>query len=266
MPPLLFSGLRSLLGGIILTAFLIPKWDRLKWRQNWVIYTVSALINTVLYYGVQGIGLNLLPGGLFSVLVYFQPILVGVFAWLWLGEKMTVFKVVGLLIGFGGIVILSADGFTGAISMFGVILGLLSAASWAFGVIVVKKTSHKVDAMWIVALPSIIGGVILTGAGSIVESWTSIEWNGYSLFGLGYGATLGIPLAFVIYYALVNNGEASKVASFTFLVPLTAVLIGTLWMDEPFTYNLLTGLVLIIVSIYLVNSKRKVNPEVQTGQ
>ncbi len=51
----------------------------------------------------------------------------------------------------------------------------------------------------------------------------------------------------------MNSGESSKVASFTFLVPLIAVLTGTIFMNEPFTWTLLVGLILIVLSIYLVN-------------
>jgi drug/metabolite transporter (DMT)-like permease len=252
-PPLLFAGMRSLLGGLVLALFLLPKLKKIGWRENWKRYCISALLNTICFYGIQSLGLIYMPGGLFSVLVYFQPILIGLFAWMWLGEKMNGIKIFGLIIGFAGIVAVSADGFTGQFSILGVVLGLLTALSWALGVIYVKKVSHHVDSMWMVAMPSMLGGVILTGLGLLTESWTSIVWNGYYVFGLGFGSTLGIPIAFVIYFSLVNGGDASKVASFTFLVPLLAVVTGTLFMGEPFSYSLLAGLVLIVISITCVN-------------
>ncbi|MGZ9583615.1 DMT family transporter [Paenibacillus marinisediminis] len=258
-PPILFAGMRSLFGGLLLSLFLIPHWDKLKWRENWFRYVISALFNAVLFYGLQSIGLLYLPGGLFSVIVYFQPVLIGLFAWMWLGERMSVIKLAGLIVGFLGIMTVSSNGITGEISFIGVILALLTALSWALGVIYVKKESAKVDPMWMVAFQFLIGGAILTGIGTGAESWSDIVWNSSYLLGLGFGATLGIPIAFVIYYKLVSTGEASKVASFTFLVPLIAVLTSTIFLDEPFTYTLLLGLILIIISIYFVNysGKRK---------
>ncbi|MED4584574.1 DMT family transporter [Brevibacillus choshinensis] len=256
-PPLLFAGMRALIGGLLLAAFLLPTWKKMKWRENWSRYCVSALLNAALFYGLQTVGLMYLPGGLFSVLVYFQPVLIGLFAWLWLGEKMSLMKIIGLLIGFCGILAVSADGFTGQVSIVGVVLAIFTAISWALGVIYVKRESGKVDSLWMVALQFIIGGALLTGAGTVFERWSDIVWNGGYLFGLGFGATFGVPIAFVIYFHLMNGGDASKVASFTFLVPLIAVATGTLFLHEPFTYSLVAGLVLIVLSICLVNYRGK---------
>lgn len=257
-PPILFAGMRSLIGGLLLALFILPKWKKINWRENWSGYCISAFLNTLCFYGIQTVGLVYLPGGLFSVLVYFQPILIGLFAWLWLGESMTVVKVMGLIMGFLGILAVSADGLTGQVSIVGVILGLLTAVSWALGVIYVKKVSTKVDSLWMVAMQCIIGGAALTMLGTGVESWSDIVWNEPYLIGLSYGATFGVPIAIVIYFGLVNAGEASKVAAFTFLVPLIAVVTGTIFMDEPVTYSLIAGLVLIVCSIYLVNYQKKI--------
>ncbi|GED68538.1 putative transporter YvbV [Brevibacillus reuszeri] len=256
-PPILFAGMRSLIGGVLLALCLMPKWKKIKWRENWPKYSISAVLNTLLFYGIQTVGLNYLPGGLFSVLVYFQPILIGLLAWMWLGERMTWIKITGLTLGFLGIVSVSADGFTGQVSTIGVILGLLTALAWALGVIYVKKESGKVDSLWMVAIQNILGGAVLTVMGAGLENWSDIVWNTQYLIGLGYGSTFGVPIAIAIYFGLVNAGEASKVAAFTFLVPLIAVITGTIFMDEPITYTLLAGLVLIVVSIYLVNYQSK---------
>lgn len=259
-PPILFSGMRALFGGLMLLVFLIPSWQKMKWRQNWSVYCISALFNTILFFGLQTIGLMYMPGGLFSVLVYAQPVLIGVFGWLLLGERMSVIKVAGLVIGFLGVIAVSAGSLSGKISAIGVILALLTAISWAIGVIYVKRVGHRVDSMWLVCLQCVIGGLVLSALGSAMESWSSIVWNGTYLTGLIYGSVFGVPLAFIMYFKLVNAGEASKVASFTFLVPLIAVLVGTVFLGEPFTYSLLTGLIFIVLSIYFVNytgKKRK---------
>ncbi|MBI0579603.1 DMT family transporter [Neobacillus cucumis] len=256
-PPILFAGMRPLIGGIVLSTLLIPQWKKIKWRENWRIYCISALLNTFLFFGLQTIGLNFLPGGLFSVLVYFQPVLIGLLGWLWLGERMSIIKITGLIVGFLGVAAVSSEGFTGHVSILGIVLALATAIFWAIGVIYVKKLSHKVDSLWMVGLQSLIGGMVLTGIGVVTEDWSSIVWNGKYLFGLSYGSILGVAAAYILYFKLVNSGEATKVASFTFLVPLIAVLVGTLFLGEKFTYSLLVGLILIVISIYFVNHSGK---------
>ncbi|MBO0587952.1 DMT family transporter [Sporosarcina sp. E16_8] len=256
-PPLLFAGMRAMIGGILLAAFIYKIRSKINWRENWSKYCISAFFNTILFFGLQTVGLNYLPGGLFSVLVYFQPVLLGFFAWIWLGEHMSPIKIIGLIVGFIGIVIVSVDGLTAHISVIGVVLGLVTAFSWALGVVYVKKVSNEVNAYWMVSLQCIIGGFILIGTGSIFENWSAIEWNGAYLFGLGYGSTFGIPLSYIIYYKLINAGEASKVGTFTFLVPIISVFIGTIFLDEPVTYPLIMGLLFVGISIYFVNYRGK---------
>ena len=256
-PPLLFSGMRCLLGGLLLAIVIWKTRDRIQWRKNWKIYIVTAILNITLFYGLQTEGLKLVPSGLFSVIVYFQPILVGLFAWIWLGESMTVTKVIGLILGFLGVISVSAEGFTGHVSVPGIILGLLTAVSWALGTVYTKKTANSVDSLWMVAFQCLIGGVILMIAGFSTEKWTSIVWNGTYIFGLAFGTILGIAISWILYVLLVKTGDASVVATFTFLVPMLAVIIGTVFMNEPFTILLFVGILFIVASIYLVNKKKK---------
>jgi drug/metabolite transporter (DMT)-like permease len=254
-PPLLFAGMRTLFGGLLLAILLIPRRGKINWRENWRIYTISAIFNVILFFALQTVGLVYLPSGLFSVLVYLQPVLVGLLAWLWLGESMSLLKVIGLVIGFVGVATVSSGGFSGHIAIIGIILALLTGISWSFGTVYVKKIGHKVDSMWLTAFQFIIGGVFLTGLGSGTENFADIVWNGPYLTGLLFGSILGVAASWIAYFTLVNNGDASKVASFTFLVPLIAVFTSTIFLGEAFTANLLFGLLFIVVSIYLVNRK-----------
>jgi drug/metabolite transporter (DMT)-like permease len=254
-PPLLFAGMRTCLGGLLLLILFYSKRQQIRWKANWSIYLISSIFNVMLLYGVQTIGLMYMPSGLFSVIVYLQPVLVGILAWLWLGESMTALKVIGLIMGFLGVGAVSVGGFSGHIATLGIFLALLTAVGWAIGTIYIKKVSHRVDSVWLVAFQCMLGGIILTAVGSVSEGWSNIVWNAPYLIGLIYGITLGIAAPWVVYFVLVNSGDASKVASYTFLVPLISVLCGTLFLHEPFTVYLLVGLLLIAVSIYLVNRK-----------
>lgn len=254
-PPLLFSGMRALLGGILLVLVLLPQWRKIQWKKNWHIYTIVAFFNIIIFNGVQMLGLQYLPSGLFSVIVYLQPVLVVLLARMWLKESLSVMKIVGMMIGFMGVVVVSLDGISGKISYIGILLALVTGIGWAIGVVYVKKTSTQVHGLWLVALQNIIGGIILTGAGIGMEDISLIEWNLPYISSLLYGAILGVTGATAVYFKLMNSGESSKVSSFTFLVPLISVVMGTLFLGEPFTLSLLGGLFLILLSIYLINRK-----------
>ncbi|MGE7601573.1 DMT family transporter [Peribacillus sp. NPDC097675] len=252
-PPLLYAGMRTLLGGLLLAFTLLPQWKKIQWKRNWYIYVIVAFFNTIIFNGVQTIGLQYLPSGLFSVIVYLQPVLVVLIAWMWLKETLSAIKIVGLMIGFLGVVLVCLDGMNGNISYIGILLALITAIGWAFGVVYVKKTSTQVHGLWLVAMQSIMGGSFLTGSGLAVENVSNIVWNRPYIFCLIFGSIFSMALATAVYFKLMSSGEASKVGSFTFLVPLIAVGIGTLFLGEPFTASLLEGMVLILLSIYLIN-------------
>jgi drug/metabolite transporter (DMT)-like permease len=256
-PPLLFGGMRTLLGGLLLAVFLIPKRKEIRFKENWTIYLISSIFNVSLFYGLQTVGLMYMPAGLFSVIVYLQPVLVGILAWMWLGERMTAVKIIGLILGFLGVALVSSGGFTGHIAFIGILLAFLTAIAWAIGTVYVKKVSSQVDSFWLAAFQCILGGIVLTAVGSGTESWSDIVWSASYTFGLIFGIVFGISASWVVYFTLVKSGDASKIASYTFLVPVIAVLSGTLFLGEPFTVSLLVGLVMIGFSIYLVNRKPK---------
>jgi drug/metabolite transporter (DMT)-like permease len=256
-PPLLFAALRTFIGGFLLVLFYIKKRNLIRWKENWPVYVISSIFNVALFYGLQTVGLMYVPSGLFSVIVYLQPVLVGIMAWMWLGESMNLTKIAGLIIGVIGVAAVSAGGLSGHVASVGIVLAVVTALSWALGTVYVKKVSGRVDSIWLVAFQCMIGGLVLTGAGSATESWSEIVWNAPLWSGLVFGIILGISASWMVYFTLISAGDASKVASYTFLVPLISVISGTLFLHEPFTIYLVLGLVLIAVSIYLVNRKPK---------
>ncbi len=252
-PPILFAGLRTMLGGIVLVIVGLRNLRELQFANKWPIYLISSLFNVILFFGLQTVGLSFLPSGLFSVLVYLEPVLVGLMAWLWLGERLTPLKGVGLILGFLGVAAVSEAGLTGHTTVAGIVLGIVTAVVWAIGTIYVKVVQSRVNLMWLVAVQFVIGGAVLTAVGSGVERWSAIVWSGSFIATLLYGALFGVSLSWVLWIRMVRTGEVSRVSSYTFFVPLISVFVGTFILHEPITAFLISGLILIVVSIYLVN-------------
>jgi O-acetylserine/cysteine efflux transporter len=263
-PAILFAGLRSLIGGVAMVLVALLWGGSPNLRRDWPVFSLLTLFNVVLFIGLQTYAIMYLPSGSAAVLVYLQPILVGLLAWPILGETLTAAKVVGLLLGFSGIVAVSAGSFSGAadaLSPSGVILGAASALCWALGTVFFKKYEARVSTLWAVALPFLGGGVVLTAFGLFVEPWDEVAWNAPFVASLLYSGLVGISLAWVIWFALVRAGEASRVASYIFTVPLTAVLVGVVFLDEPLGYTLLIGAAFVVSGIYLVNREPEKSKE-----
>jgi O-acetylserine/cysteine efflux transporter len=262
-PPVLFAGLRTVIGGLAMVVAALLWGGSPNLRRDWPVFLLLALFNVVLFIAFQTYAIVYLPSGSAAVLVYLQPILVGFLAWLILGEELSAPKLVGLLLGFSGIVAVSSASLSGAadaLSPIGVVLGTASALAWALGTVYFKRYEARVSTLWAVAVPFVVGGAALTPHGREVESWDEVSWTGTFVGSLLYSALIGISAAWVIWFGLVRAGEASRVAAYIFAVPLTAVLVGALVLDEPLSYSLLVGAVLVVCGIYLVNRPPRGKP------
>lgn len=252
-PPMLFAGLRTLLGGSVMVVAALVWGGNPHIRRDWPVFLLLSAFNVVFFIGFQTLAILNLPSGTAAVLVYLQPILVGLLAWLILGEALPAAKVVGLVLGFLGIVAVSVEGLSGSISAVGVMFGAGSAFFWAMGTVFFKRFQGRVSAMWAVALPFLIGGVVLTTFSRATERWAEVSLTGSLFASLGYAALIGVALAWLIWFTLVQAGEASRVSAYIFFVPLAGIIIGALFLDERLTASLLIGAALIVFGIYLVN-------------
>ncbi|MEC2054113.1 DMT family transporter [Peribacillus psychrosaccharolyticus] len=264
-PPILFAGIRTILGGLILLIFALPRYKSLRFKETWHFYLISAFLNIILFYGLQTVGLGYAPAGLFSAIVFIEPVLLGIFCWIWLGESMYGLKIIGLILGFAGVAIISGGGFTGDISAIGIILALGSALSWGLGTVFIKKTGDRVDSIWLVTLQLIMGGLLLLSVGTSVESWSNIQWEMPFITNLLFISTFVIAFGWLAFFTLIGSGEASKVGSFTFLIPLIAILCSSFFLQEQVTLNVIVGLLFILISILFVNIKLKSQTVLESG-
>lgn len=252
-PPLLFTGLRTVISGLVLLSLAIQSGESLNFRQTWKALLISTIFNVLLFFGASAFAVKFLPSGIASILLYAQPIMVGLLAHFLLNEVLTLRKTVGLLFGFLGVAIISYKGITGDLSLYGVSMGLLSALGWTIGTILVKRSNPR-SIYWFIALPFILGGTMLFCLGlTLGESTTSIVWNLPFIGALLWGAIIGLAASWVIWFHLVRTGDASTLSANTFLVPVVSVIGGTLFLDEQVPVSLFLGGALVVFSIYQVN-------------
>ncbi|MCL8206869.1 MAG: DMT family transporter [Actinomycetia bacterium] len=252
-PPLLYAGLRTLGGGAALSLWAWWRREPLRLREEGTVYVVSSLLNVIVFFGLQTVTIQLLPSGLASVLVYFQPIAVGVIAWIWLREPMTVTKAIGLGLGFLGMVAASGQALALRHAGDGVAVGLLSAVTWAAGTVYVKAVQDRVSAVWLMAVQFTLGGLVLTPLALLVDRGQPVVWSWTLVGSLAYASLAGVAFAWIAWYAIIRVFPATEASAYIFGVPLVSVLTGVVALGEPFTPELAVGLVATALGIFLVN-------------
>jgi O-acetylserine/cysteine efflux transporter len=254
-PPVLFAGMRTLLCGLVVALAALAWGSRANLRRYWPVYLLLAALNVVLFMGLQTFTILYMPSGSAAIVIYLQPILVGLASYLVLGEQLSVAKVVGLVLGFSGVVAVSVGSLSGSSlgSPLGVAFGIGSALSWTLGTVYFKRYGEKLSTLWAVAVPFSVGGIVLTGLGLVLEPLSGISWTGTYVASFLYTALVGTALAWILWLGLVKAGEASRVSAYVFFVPLVSVLLGAVFLGEALSLWLLAGAVLVVCGIYLVN-------------
>ena len=107
--PVLFAGIRTLLTGAAMMLAALSWGGRANLRRDWLVYLLLTVFNVAGFFGLQTLAVLYMPSGMTAVVIYLQPILVGLLSFLILGEPLTASKVVGLFLGFSGIVAVSAE-------------------------------------------------------------------------------------------------------------------------------------------------------------
>ncbi|HEX8260004.1 MAG TPA: DMT family transporter [Rubrobacteraceae bacterium] len=262
-PPILFAGMRTLLCGLVVALAALVWGGRANLRRDWLIYLMLAVLNVVLFMGLQTFTILYMPSGSAAVVIYLQPILVGLASYLVLSEQLSVPKVVGLVLGFSGVVVVSTGSLSGSSlgTPLGVAFGVGSALSWTLGTVYFKWYGERLSTLWAVAVPFSAGGVVLTGLGLVLEPLSSISWTGTYFASFLYTALVGTALAWMLWLGLVKAGEASRVSAYVFFVPLASVLLGAAFLGETLSLWLLAGAALVICGIYLVNRQSAGGPQ-----
>ena len=250
---MIFAGLRTLIGGLVILLVAVVWGGSPHLRRDWPVFPLLAAFNVVFFFGFQTLAILYLPSGTAAVLEYLQPMLVGLLAWMILGESLSLAKIVGLILGFSGIVAVSSGSIFGNIPPAGVVFGAGSAFSWALGTVFFKRYEARISTMKAVAIPFVIGGMVLTLFGFAIESWSEVSPTATLFASLSYVSLVEIALAWLIWFGLVRTGEASRVAVYVFLVPLVSIVVGAIFLDERLTLSLLIGTFLIVTGIYTVN-------------
>jgi len=174
-------------------------------------------------------------------------------------DKMTVPKVLGLLIGFAGVVILMSKDVGGS---FGSILGqlavVLASAFYAGSAVYARKTTENTPGILRSAGPLVSGTVVMWLATVLVERPVQIPQLGITWIALLFLGILGSGVAFIMSYYLLHEIGPTRTSMVTYLFPLGGVILGVIFLDEPLSWQLLAGATLIVASLAVVNWKQKV--------
>ena len=169
-------------------------------------------------------------------------------------DKMTWPKVLGLLVGFAGVIVLMSKDIGASFgSLLGQLAVVLACAFYAGSAVFARKTTEDTPGILRSAGPLVSATVVMWLATFFVESPIKIPQMAITWIALLFLGILGSGLAFVLAYYLIHEIGPTRTSMVTYLFPLGGVILGVAFLNEELSWQLLVGAVLIILSLLVAN-------------
>jgi drug/metabolite transporter (DMT)-like permease len=271
IPPFLMAASRFLVAGLVLLGWSVARGGRefsfpsvREWRD-------SALVGALLLGGGMGMvafGEQTVPSGITALFIAMMPVWVAVLGRIFLRERLPRLAVTGIVLGFAGVAILigpSAFGGAGALEPLGLAAILISPIAWSGGSLFASHRAvlprHPLVAT---GAQMVTGGLVL-----VAMSLASGELRGFrieavstdSWLATAYLTVIGSLLAFTAYGWLLRVAPLPLIATYAYVNPVVAVILGALILSEPIEpRTLVAGAVIVGAVALIVTARGRLQP------
>lgn len=255
LPPFLSAGVRFLIAGLLMVAYAAWKGYRLpatlgEWR--WL-----ALIAVLMLVGANGLvtwSEQWVDSNQAALIVATSALWI---AWLGTvgvqGQAVTRTTYAGLLLGFGGVLVLVGGGLElGHAPWFAYAALLVSPFLWALGSIMSKRRPASCTPFVSATVQTLIAGAIMTAVGLLGGEAPQWTWEPRSLLALAYLIVFGTCIAYACFFWLVHEVTPSQLGTYAYVNPAVAVLLGGWLLDERLSAMQIAGTCIILGSVVIV--------------
>jgi drug/metabolite transporter (DMT)-like permease len=270
MPPLLSMGIRFTLAGLILFTFIYFRQGAREFQvPRPEIASASILGFVTLGFGIGNVAVAEahVPTGVVSLIIAALPLWIALFRTI-SREQITKLTWVGTLVGFIGVIILlkpgsieSVSGVSSGTLFFYMFMVLLGNIGWALGTYLSPRFPIPKNSLLFTGIEMLAGGIALTIAGLIRGETLGdfLDGSNSSWLWFWYLVFVGSIAAYSAYLWLVMNAPVSLTATYAYVNPVIAVLLGVVFLNEVITLNYALGGAIIILGVLtVVSSENKV--------
>jgi drug/metabolite transporter (DMT)-like permease len=245
------AGLRVLIATLFLLPILLIRGHSQSLQEHWKLVLLVGLTNSAIPFVCFSFALQSITVGLSSLLNATVPLFGAVIAWVWLSDRPSGSRMLGLAIGFLGVAMLAWDkasfkpDASGLSSGWGVLACLFACICYGISASFTKK--------FLVGLPSLVSSTgSQLGAALALLPLTIFYWPSQAVSMKAWGAviTLGVVctgFAYILFFRLIERAGPAKALSVTFAIPVFAVLYGVILLGETVTpWMVGCGLVIVL--------------------
>jgi drug/metabolite transporter (DMT)-like permease len=264
IPPLLMCGLRLASAGGVLLVWARLRGDVWPRGREWV----NAALVGILLPGVGNtsvtIGVAHLPSGLVALLLATIPLWMGLFSTIGpLAQPLARQAVLGLWLGFAGIALLIGPGLLGSehasFEPLWTLVPLAGALSWGWGSMWSRSAHQPRSPLVSTGVGLTAAGVallVLSAAAGEVASWRPASVPASAWIATAYLSVFGSVLGFTAYLYLLGRVAPAKVATYAFVNPIVAMVLGLVFLGETLSARTLSAAAVVLASVWLITTAR----------
>jgi drug/metabolite transporter (DMT)-like permease len=258
MPPLLSAGVRFVIAAAILLGYVALRQGISSLKLSRTEWLGVGFVGLALLLGGNGLvmlGERDVPSGLAALIVAVIPLYVVLLRSIF-RERVATATVAGVLIGFAGVAVLVVPrGIDGSVAVGGMLLLLLAPLSWSIGTFYSKRVDLPGDFLVSTGAQMLVGGFALLIVGVLVGELGLVQPENFSfesLVSLVYLIVFGSVLAYTAYTWLLQHASVSRVATYAFVNPVVAIVLGTVLLNEEINLTMVIGAAMIVVAVAVV--------------
>jgi drug/metabolite transporter (DMT)-like permease len=260
LPPFLMAATRFLVAGSVLFVFstAIRRGGRAKDPIGPAQWRAAAIVGGALLLGGNG-GVvwaeQRIPSGVAALLVAMLPLWMAILDRVCFGRRLSRRGLVGLALGFSGLVLLVGRIDHGGVDPVGALVCMLASFSWAAGSVYARTAPLPHRPLVATAMEMLAGGFLLTLVGIAAGEFGRVRLDAFSarsVLALAYLIVFGSLLAFSAYIWLLHSAPLPLVATYAYVNPVVAVVLGWALLAEPITPRMMLAGAVIVTAVALI--------------
>jgi drug/metabolite transporter (DMT)-like permease len=255
--PLTGLAMRFAIGGLILLAAALVRGVRLgRTRYERPLWAVQAVFVFGISYGLVYWAEQWVPSGLTSVLFSTLPLFVVLFAWFIVPEeRLGKLGLFGIVVGFAGVAVIFSDDLRqlgGAEVRTAASVLLLAPMATGFAEVAVKRWGVHVHSLSLTSVPMTASAAVLAAIALGLERHRPMSFEPGPVAAVLYLAVIGSAVTFSLFFWLMKHVSVTHLSMIAYGIPVVAVTLGTVFLDEPLTVRVVVGAALVVSGAALV--------------
>lgn len=224
-------------------------------RVPWSAFAVLGVVNNVLPFTFVTWGQTHIDASLAAILTSSMPLSAAVLAHWWIGERLTVDRALGVLIGFGGVFLLIGPDLrqmteSSTLAQLAVVTGVLG---YGVGIVFARRYLQTADLLVTAAGQTLVGAAFITPIALAADRPFDLTISAKTALAWATLAVLMSATAYLFFYWLIRRITATQASMVSYLLPITAVVEGVLILDERLGPTSFVGLAVILLGVWVVN-------------